>query len=240
MLHNKCSIGFHKADGCYASIPNPHFLEETKFQQFEELEPNYFEYLRLLETTDEDDSDGDESKVQQLLGEDMTLETTRDDTDDYKEAEDNNDDDDTPLTSPTSLYSRIMSFNLSFTIQSRTALLIGSSNYTVWAHQVPNILTMATWWSIVDGTLLHTAQADAATMALWESNDRQAQAMIAIFIHADMQHLQKDTYIAFVGPPANPHPSLSKDLWDQLNTLYSPMGIVGQFEAFSEALCIRI
>ncbi|KAF8546551.1 hypothetical protein OG21DRAFT_1527757 [Imleria badia] len=61
-----------------------------------------------------------------------------------------------------------------------------------------------------------------------------------MFIHADMQHLQKDKYVAFAGPPANPHPSLSKDLWDQLNTLYSPAGIVGQFEAFSEALHIWI
>jgi hypothetical protein len=54
---------------------------------------------------------------------------------------------------------------------------------------------------------------------LWESNDHQAQAMITMFIHADMQHLQKDTYVAFIGPSANLHPSLSKDLWDQLNTL---------------------
>ncbi|KAF8549128.1 hypothetical protein OG21DRAFT_1488798 [Imleria badia] len=61
-----------------------------------------------------------------------------------------------------------------------------------------------------------------------------------MFIHADMQHLQKDTYVAFIGPSANLHPSLSKDLWDQLNTFYSPAGIIGQFEAFSEALCIQI
>ncbi|KAF8546274.1 hypothetical protein OG21DRAFT_1491404 [Imleria badia] len=97
--HNKRSIGFHKADGRYASIPNPHFFEETKFQQFEELEPDYFKYLRSLETSDKDDSDRDESKVQQLLGEDMTSETTGDDTDDYEEAADNDEDDDTPLTS---------------------------------------------------------------------------------------------------------------------------------------------
>ncbi|KAF8546608.1 hypothetical protein OG21DRAFT_1527718 [Imleria badia] len=63
------------------------------------LEPDYFEYLRSLETSDEDDSDRDESKVQQLLGEDMTSETTGDDTNDYEEAEDDDNDDDTPLTS---------------------------------------------------------------------------------------------------------------------------------------------
>ncbi|KAF8546609.1 hypothetical protein OG21DRAFT_1491041 [Imleria badia] len=99
---------------------------------------------------------------------------------------------------------------------------------------------MAQWWNIVDGISLRTAQADAAAMALWESNDRQAQAMITMIINANMQHLQKDTYVAFVDSPANQHLSLSKDLWDQLNALYSSAGIVGQFKAFSEALCIQI
>ena len=38
-----------------------------------------------------------------------------------------------------------MSFNINSAIQSRTAILISSSNYSTWACQVHNLLTMATW-----------------------------------------------------------------------------------------------
>ena len=96
---------------------------------------------------------------------------------------------------------------------------------------------MAGWWTIVEGTSTHATQADAAAQATWISQDQQAQAMIAIFIHADMQHLQKDAYIA-VGVVT--HPSMSHDLWIRLQRLYAPTGVTGQFEAFSEALRIRI
>ena len=65
--------------------------------------------------------------------------------------------------------------------------------------------------------------------------------MIAIFIHADMQHLQKDQYIA-TGVATNVviHPSMSHDLWICLQHLYAPTGVTGQFEAFFEALRICI
>ena len=53
---------------------------------------------------------------------------------------------------------------------------------------------MAEWWSIVDGTSLHAAQADATAQATWISHDQQAQAMVAIFIHANLQH-----YSSFYG-----------------------------------------
>ena len=65
-------------------------------------------------------------------------------------------------------------------------------------------------------------QADAATQTTWNSNDRQAQSLISLFIHQDMQHLQKDAYVAAGGVA---HPSLAKDLWDQLAALYAPTGL---------------
>ena len=102
-----------------------------------------------------------------------------------------------------------MSFNINSAIQSQTAVLIGSSNYSTWAHQVHNLLTMATWWDIVSRTSTHAAQADAAAQTTWDSNDRQAQLLISVFIHQDMQHLQKDAYVAAGGVA---HPSLAKDL----------------------------
>ena len=102
-----------------------------------------------------------------------------------------------------------MSFNINSAIQTQTAVLIGSSNYSTWAHQVCNLLTMATWWDIVSGTSTYAAQADAITQTTWNSNDRQAQSLISVFIHQDMQHLQKDEYV-MVGGVA--HPSLAKDL----------------------------
>ena len=112
-----------------------------------------------------------------------------------------------------------MSFNINSAIQSCTAILISSSNYSTWACQVCSLLTMAVWWDIVSGTSTYVAQADAAAQTTWNSNDRQAQSLISVFIHQDMQHLQKDAYVTAGGVA---HPSLAKDLWDQLAALYAP------------------
>ena len=79
-----------------------------------------------------------------------------------------------------------MSFNINSAIQFHTAVLTGQSNYATWSRQVHSLLTMAGWWTIIDGIFAHAAQADAAAQATWISQDQQAQAMIAIFIHADM------------------------------------------------------
>ena len=130
-----------------------------------------------------------------------------------------------------------MSFNINSAIQSHTPILIGSSNYSTWACQVHNLLTMATWWDIVSGTSTYAAQADAAAQTTWNSNDRQAQSLISVFIHQNMQHLQKDTYVVVGGIAC---PSLVKDLWDQLAALYVPTGITSQYKAFSQALDIQI
>ena len=70
------------------------------------------------------------------------------------------------------------------------------------------------------------------------SQDQQVQAIITIFIHADMQHLQKDQYIT-TGAGVT-HPSMSHDLWIRLQHLYAPTGVTRQFKAFSKALCIHI
>ena len=99
-----------------------------------------------------------------------------------------------------------MSFNINSVIQSHTVILIGSSSYSTWTHQVHNLLTMATWWDIVSRTSTHAAQPDA------------------------MQHLQKNAYVTAGGVA---HSSLVKDLWDQLAALYVPTGITSQYEAFS-------
>ena len=96
---------------------------------------------------------------------------------------------------------------------------------------------MATWWDIVSGASTYAAQADAAAQTTWNSNDRQAQSHISVFIHQDMQHLQKDAYVAAGGVAC---PSLARDLWDQLAALYALTGITSQYEAFSQALGIRI
>ena len=134
-----------------------------------------------------------------------------------------------------------MSFNINSAIQSHTTVLTGQSNYATWSCQVRSLLTMAGWWTIVDGMSTYAAQADATARTTWISQDQQAQAMIAIFIHADMQHLQKDQYIATgVAPNIVTHPSMSHNLWIRLQCLYAPTGVTGQFEAFSEALHISI
>ena len=64
-----------------------------------------------------------------------------------------------------------MSFNINSAIQSCTTILTGISNYSQWSCQVHSLLTMAGWWSIVDGTSTHAVQADAAAQATWISHD---------------------------------------------------------------------
>jgi hypothetical protein len=58
-----------------------------------------------------------------------------------------------------------MSFNINSTIQSRTAVLTGIKNYSQWSRQVHALLTMAGWWSIVEGTSTHAEQADPTAQA---------------------------------------------------------------------------
>ena len=124
-----------------------------------------------------------------------------------------------------------MSFNINSAIQSCTAVLTGISNYSQWSCQVCFPLTMAGWWSIIDGTSLHAAQ------ATWISHDQQAQAMITIFIHADLQHYQKEAYV----PVGNvTHPSMARDLWLELQRLFAPTGATGQYDAFIEGVNFHI
>jgi hypothetical protein len=130
-----------------------------------------------------------------------------------------------------------MSFNINSAIQSRTAVLTGIKNYSQWSRQVRSLLTMAGWWSIVEGTSTHVNAADAAAQATWISNDQQAQAMIAIFIHSDLQHYQKDRHV----PIGNvTHPFMSEALWTTLCQLYSPTGVTGQYDSFSRAIKFTI
>ena len=50
--------------------------------------------------------------------------------------------------------------------------------------------------SLMVHTSTHAGQADAATCTTWIANDQQAQAMITIFIHSNLQHYQKEAYVA--------------------------------------------
>ena len=130
-----------------------------------------------------------------------------------------------------------MSFNINSTIQSCTAVLTSISNYSQWSCQVCSLLIMAGWWSIVDGTLTCAAQADVAAQATWISNAQQAQAMIAIFIHADLQHYQKEAYV----PVGNiTHPSMARDLWLELQRLFASTGATVQYDAFIEGVNFHI
>ena len=75
----------------------------------------------------------------------------------------------------------------------------------------------------------------AGAQTTWSSNDRQAQLLISVFILQDMQHLQKDAYVAAGDITC---PFLAKNFWNQLAALYAPTGITSQYKAFSQALGI--
>ena len=130
-----------------------------------------------------------------------------------------------------------MSFNINSAIQAHTAILTSVTNYGHWSCQLCSLLTMAGWWSIIDGTSTHAGQADAATRTTWITNDQQAQAMIAIFIHFDLQHYQKEAYVAAGNIT---YPSMARDLWTTLRQLYAPTGVTRQFDSFSKAVKYHI
>jgi hypothetical protein len=57
--------------------------------------------------------------------------------------------------------------------------------------------------------------------------------MIAIFIHSDLQHYQKEHHV----PVRNvTHPSMAEALWTTFCQLYSPTGVTGQYDGFSRAI----
>ena len=130
-----------------------------------------------------------------------------------------------------------MSFNINSAIQSHTTVLTGISNYSQWSRQVHSLLTMTGWWSIVDRTSTHAAQADAAAQAIWISHDQQAHVMIAIFIHSNLKHYQKETYLP-IGNVTNS--SMARDLWLELQRLFAPSGTTGQYDAFIEGVNYHI
>ena len=89
--HNQYKIRFHARNGEFKSILNPHFFEEMKFVQFEELDPIYFQMLRETmgdEAEPEDDSQADNEEVQDLLAEDT--QESEDQLDDNSDFQDNN------------------------------------------------------------------------------------------------------------------------------------------------------
>jgi hypothetical protein len=49
--HNKPSISCHLSNGQFNSFPNVHFFEQTSFEKFEELEPEFFRNRPLVTYT---------------------------------------------------------------------------------------------------------------------------------------------------------------------------------------------
>jgi hypothetical protein len=66
--HNKPSISCHLPNGQFSSFPNVHFFEQTSFEKFEELEPEFFRN-RLLVTYTCTQDDEEVSAVLEILEE---------------------------------------------------------------------------------------------------------------------------------------------------------------------------
>jgi hypothetical protein len=66
--HNKPSISCRSSNGQFSSFPNVHFFEQTSFEKFEELEPEFFRNRPLVTYTRTQD-DEEVSAVLEILEE---------------------------------------------------------------------------------------------------------------------------------------------------------------------------
>jgi hypothetical protein len=66
--HNKPSISCRLSNGQYSSFPNVHFFEQTSFEKFEELEPEFFRNRPLVTYTRTQD-DEEVSAILEILEE---------------------------------------------------------------------------------------------------------------------------------------------------------------------------
>jgi hypothetical protein len=66
--HNKPSISCHSPNGQFSSFPNVHFFEQTSFENFEELQPEFFRNRPLVTYTRIQDNE-EVSEVLEILEE---------------------------------------------------------------------------------------------------------------------------------------------------------------------------
>ena len=79
VTHNRPSISVRLSNGQFSSFPNRHFFEQTSFEKFELLEPEYFRNRPLVTFTRTQDDRKDEEEVEAALSPLTDLTETDDD-----------------------------------------------------------------------------------------------------------------------------------------------------------------
>ena len=120
-----------------------------------------------------------------------------------------------------------------FTFIGRIPVLTGSKNYDVWSKRIISTLSAYSVWEFVDGTLTYVALPAGADLAdrqqKWKLLDKRILGLMASTIDDSLL-----SHVVYEWTDPLTFPSISKDLWDKLKTLFGTTGFAAIFCLFKQ------
>ena len=115
----------------------------------------------------------------------------------------------------------------------RIPVLTGSKNYDVWSKRIISTLSAYSVWEFVDGTLTYAALPARADLAdrqqKWKLLDKRILGLMASTIDDSLL-----SHVVYEWTNPLTFPSISKDLWDKLKTLFGTTGFAAVFRLFKQ------
>ena len=115
----------------------------------------------------------------------------------------------------------------------RIPVLTGSKNYDVWSKRIISTLSAYSVWEFVDGTLTYAALPARADLAnrqqKWKLLDKRILGLMASTIDDSLL-----SHVVYEWTDPLTFPSISKDLWDKLKTLFGTTGFAAVFRLFKQ------
>ena len=115
----------------------------------------------------------------------------------------------------------------------RIPVLTGSKNYDVWSKRIISTLSAYSVWEFVDGNLTYAALPAGADLAdrqqKWKLLDKRILGLMASTIDDSLL-----SHVVYEWTDPLTFPSISKDLWDKLKTLFGTTGFAAVFRLFKQ------
>ena len=115
----------------------------------------------------------------------------------------------------------------------RIPVLLGLKNYDVWSKRIISTLSAYSVWEFVDGTPTYAALPAGADLAdrqqKWKLLDKCILGLMASTIDDSLL-----SHVVYEWTDPLTFPSISKDLWDKLKTLFGTTGFAAIFRLFKQ------
>ena len=114
----------------------------------------------------------------------------------------------------------------------RIPVLLGSKNYDVWSKRIISMLSAYSVWEFVDALTYAVlpAGADLADrQQKWKLLDKRILGLMASMIDDSLL-----SHVVYEWTNPLTFPSISKDLWDKLKTLFGTTGFAAVFHLFKQ------